>query len=101
MPRAQEMVWYELWGGEADPRLRLLQLPEEYYCPLRRGRDRTRQLGPPIVGPVLAPRTWPRWSTSWGRYRCKALHGHLSAADLKLANLSHFAHRPHAGASAG
>ena len=88
----QEMLWHQLWtGGVADPSLRMMQLPEEYFCPFRRGRERMRQLGPSLDGPVLAAATWPRWVTSWGRYRCKALHGHLNGADLHRTNLSQYA----------
>ena len=88
------MIWHALWSEGADRELRLLQLPEEYYCPFRRGRERMRQLGPALDGPVLAPGSWPRWTTSWGRYRCHALHGHLSAHDMRRANLTAYALRP-------
>lgn len=87
----QELIWHLLWSGPPDAGLRLMQLPEEYYCPVRRGRTYMHQLGPSLDGPVLAPGTWPRWRTSWGKYRCKALHGHLGANDLRRANLTHLA----------
>lgn len=89
----QEMIWHQLWtGGLADDSsLRMMQLPEEYFCPFRRGRERMHQLGPSLDGPVLAAASWPRWVTSWGKYRCKALHGHINGADLHRTNLSQFA----------
>ena len=61
----QEMLWYE-WQENLAGRLRLLILPEDYYCP---------------NVPLSAARP-PTWNTSWhgwnsrGAYACRAVHGH-------------------------
>ena len=79
----QEMLWVE-WTAHAEHhQLRVLALPEEWYCPwlpLQRGGDGQLQE--------------PRWSTSWksGTYPCASLHGH-SYTDAQLAQLVHLAAR--------
>ena len=62
----QEMLWFEWQDGRVADRLRLLILPEEYFCP-----------NVPLSGsPALA------WNSSWrssrrrGSYACRAVHGH-------------------------
>jgi hypothetical protein len=66
--RDQEMLWFE-W--RATPTLRMLPLPEEYYCP-----------DVEIDFNDSAPIAW--WQLNWGtlgdatlgRLPCKAVHGH-------------------------
>jgi hypothetical protein len=66
--RDQEMLWFE-W--RATPALRMLPLPEEYYCP-----------DVEIEFNGSAPLAW--WQLNWGtvgdanlgRVPCKAVHGH-------------------------
>jgi hypothetical protein len=69
----QEMMWFE-WTRGATSRsngsaLRVLALPEEYYCPLERRQNPDAD--------------WQasRWRTSWRRgvYPCAAVHGHIYA----------------------
>ena len=51
---------------ESHPQLRVLSLPEEYYCPLEHRQKPWKD----AAGAV--------WQTSWrnGIYRCRAVHGH-------------------------
>ena len=60
----QEAIWFE-WTRGSGRGLRVLPLPEEYYCPLER-----RQAPQRLEAAV--------WRSSWrnGRYRCRSVHGH-------------------------
>ena len=74
----QEVVWYQ-WI-EAQPELRVLLLPEEYFCPLvQLPRQRGRR----------APRR-PLWQTSWRGpgYACRSVHGHGYTRRTLLAYIS-------------
>ena len=77
-PTDQEAIWFE-WTSARLPQLRVLSLPEEYFCPLH---IQQRAVGGKH-----------KWRTSWhdGRYDCRALHGHAYAdvvrAQLKVADL--------------
>ena len=75
----QEYIYWE-WTRAADPALRMLVLPEEYYCPSIRMEGKTNHSG-----------AHASWSTSWtewakanprgggvGSYRCLAVHGRFT-----------------------
>ena len=67
----QEMYWAELMFGVVDPALRLMVLPEDYYCP---------SVDPGPERPV--------WRTPWASYQCHAVHGHYPMATLDRANVT-------------
>lgn len=74
----QEAMYSE-WLQSQDPALRLLLLPEEYYCPRWGdfGFNFTDAQGKPITRLVDA-----EWHTDFGwPYYCRTVHGHLRAAD--------------------
>ena len=79
----QEMIWAELMYGPVDHDLRVMPLPEEYYCPMIK-----------IQGAVNRWSSAPTWKTSWTignpsrEYPCHAIHGHFSDSKLTVANLS-------------
>ena len=85
----QEFLWLELAYGKASTthteHLRFTFLPEEYYCPF------IRKFGVAISGDLLSNSAPPVWKTSYGSYRCKAIHGHLPRYPtiLQAANVSH------------
>ena len=75
----QEYIYWE-WTRAADPALRMLVLPEEYYCPSIRMEGKTNHSG-----------AHASWATSWtewakanprgggvGSYRCLAVHGRFT-----------------------
>jgi hypothetical protein len=65
-PGDQEFLWLELSSGPSDPQLRLMVLPEEYYCPTLPGKVMKRS-------PVHTVH-----STN-AKLPCHTVHGHLSA----------------------
>jgi hypothetical protein len=61
----QEMFWAQMALGKPDPKLRLMVLPEEYYCPLRAAA--VAQGSPPTQ----------YWRSPTGlMYPCHAMHFH-------------------------
>lgn len=83
---------------QSQTHLRVVALPEEYYCP-RDERQRQRQ---PLS--LLAASTW---RTSWrnGVYRCRSLHGHgfFEAARAHFDNELHryLQRREHSATTSG
>ena len=67
------LAGYE-WTEGAHDDLRVLALPEEYYCPLEQ-RSKPDRSFMPAVGRSSSATSW---RTSWRRgvYRCRAVHGH-------------------------
>jgi len=86
--REQEAIWYE-WT-EALPMLRVMVLPEEYYCPNVVPTRKTTVMGRDGMPTSVGTASWPtnfrvgvlrKNSTVAAGYRhvelkCKALHGH-------------------------
>ena len=56
--------------------LRVLTLPEEFYCPQNQNRRPAAKVGSTSSSATLPPQARPMWETSWGKLWCKALHGH-------------------------
>ena len=89
----QEMLWFQLAQGTPDPSLRLMVLPEEYYCPAywpSAPRGRWREKAYFLNVAAIAAGRRPTWTTRWGEYDCHAVHfhhshRHLTGAHPKLA----------------
>ena len=66
----QEMMWFE-WTRGVHPRLRVLVLPEEAYCPMSTRIDPSGKFA--------------KWNTNfWGYgYACQSVHGHNCWGSIK------------------
>ena len=75
----QEMIWFQLATGPPDPMLRLMVLPEEYFCPAwypAKGKD--AKIPYHYFVKAMSSRERPTWTTRWGTYNCHAVHFHHS-----------------------
>ncbi len=71
----QEYMWFE-WTRR--PQLRLLVLPEEYYCPMQPAPVPSVPIEAALSGGFLLPPTYaPVWTTPLGQYRCHTVHTHM------------------------
>ena len=79
----QEMIWFQLVTGTPDALLRLLVLPEEYYCPAwYPAKGRTAASPYHYLVKSIAAGEAPVWTTRWGNYDCHAVHLHHSHQHL-------------------
>jgi len=97
----QQMMQIEYMRNRTD--LRVLTLPEEFYCPqnqqlLRRATKGGSSLdsGTHAASTASAspPPPRPVWETSWGKLWCKALHGHTFRAEQLEALVAVARHGP-------
>jgi hypothetical protein len=78
----QEMIWFQLVTGTPDPLLRLLVLPEEYYCPTFYPKKSKTATAYHHLVKTIAGGEAPHWLTRWGKYACHSVHLHHSHQHL-------------------